>query len=266
MKPIRIPEDFIAARWTAFGTVASRMSRIRGVAMDDGDTAAKTNEDPEAKSSGEVRIIPVRGILMRDCRGWFPFATDTEELEEMLDEADNDNNVAAIVLDFDSPGGAVNGSFEVADFVASISKPVVSYVAGDCCSAAYAIAAGSDEILIRRTATVASVGVYSAILDISGYYEQMGVKAEVFASGDQKAAGYPGTTLSDAQRTVIQAEIARLGDIFRTHVVDHRNEVDIDMLDGRAISGEPAVELGFADGIVGSISDAVKAALALAAE
>lgn len=263
MKPIRLPDDNIAARLSSFATVCRRISRIRGDDSDEGDACEKTNEEPEVASGGSVRIIPIRGVLMRDCRGWFPWATDTEEIEEMLAEAENDNNVSAIVLDIDSPGGAVNGSVELAEFVAGMTKPVVTYTAGDCCSAAYWIAASSDLILIRSTATVASVGVYSALLDVSVMYEQLGVKTELFKSGDQKAAGYPGTTLTDAQRAVIQGEVDELGDQFRTAVIGFRPEVDIDMLDGRSVAGLQAIESGFADDFAGSIGVAIEAAKSL---
>ena len=265
MKPIRFPEDHIAARFSSLATVGRRISRIRGDYHEDEneDGSEKTNEEPEVESGGSVRVIQIRGVLMRDCEGWFPWATDTEEIEELLEEAENDNNVSAVVLDIDSPGGAVNGSVELAEFVAGMTKPVVTYTAGDCCSAAYWIAASSDLILIRSTSTVASVGVYSALLDVSVMYEQLGVKTELFKSGDQKAAGYPGTTLTDAQRAVIQGEVDALGDQFRTAVIGFRPEVDIEMLDGRSVSGIQAIEAGFADDFANNIGAAVEAAKSL---
>ncbi len=264
MKQIKLPDHLIACSGAMLETVAGRIAKIRGIRADDGDAMEKTEDGPEVEDGGEVRIIQIRGVLMRDCRMWSPWATDTEEVEEMLDEAEADNNVSAIILDFDSPGGTVNGSVELADFVSGIRKPVVSYVAGDCCSAAYMIAAGSDMISIRRTASVASVGVYSAILDVSKMYDRIGVKTELFKAGENKAVGYPGTSITDDQRLVIQADIDRLGDMFRTHVINYRPEVDILMLDGRCVSGELAVSAGFADEIVGGRQGAITSALALA--
>jgi len=263
MKPIRLPDDSIAARFSSFATVCRRISRIRGDDSDEGDACEKTNEEPEVESGGSVRIIPIRGVLMRDCRGWFPWATDTEEIEELLAEAENDKNVSAVVIDIDSPGGAVNGSVELAEFVARMDKPVVTYTAGDCCSAAYWIAASSDLILARSTANVASVGVYSALLDVSAMYEQLGVKTELFKSGEQKAAGYPGTSLTDAQRAVIQGEVDSLGDQFRTAVVGFRPEVQLEMLDGRSVSGIQALEGGFVDDFASGLGAAVEAAKTL---
>ena len=263
MKPIRFPDDHIAARFSSLATVCRRISRIRGDDSDEDDACEMTNGEPEATGGGSVRIIPIRGVLMRDCRGWFPWATDTEEIEELLAEAEADNNVSAVVLDIDSPGGAVNGSVELAEFVAGMTKSVVTYTAGDCCSAAYWIAASSDLILIRSTATVASVGVYSALLDVSAMYEQLGVKTELFKSGDNKAAGYPGTTLTDTQRATIQGEVDALGDQFRTAIIEFRPEVDIELLDGRTVSGQQAIDSGFADEVVRNISEAVEAAQSL---
>lgn len=262
MKQIKFPDHLIASSGSMLGTVASRIARVRGLRAEDGDECEKTEEHPEIEDGGEIRVIPIRGVLMRDCRGWFPWATDTEEVEEMLQEALGDNNVTGILLDVDSPGGAVNGSVELAEAVSETNKqkPVSVYVAGDCCSAAYMIAAPATRILIRKTATVASVGVYSAMMDISGMYEQMGVKTELFKSGDQKGAGYPGTSLSDSQRLVIQSEVDRLGEQFREQIAEHRGSVNLGMLDGRPVTGEEAVFTGFADWIVVSIDDAVEVA------
>lgn len=266
MKPFRLPADPIAANCASLATVCRRISRIRGEDYHEEDKMEKPNDEPEVEVGGSVRVIPIRGVMMRDARGWFPFATDTEEIEEFLDEAENDNNVSAIVLDIDSPGGTVNGSVELAEFVAGMTKPVIAFTAGDCCSAAYWVASSADMILMRPTATLASVGVYSALLDVSGLYEQMGVRTELFKSGENKAAGYPGTVITDGQRALIQADVDRLGDEFRTAVIGYRPEVDIVMLDGRTVSGQQAIDAGFADGVVRGLSDAIEMANAMSAD
>lgn len=264
MKPLKLTTDILGADFANLGRVALRVAKIRGIDNDEeGDDCEKTNQEPEETSGGSVCIIPIRGVMMRDCRGWFPWATDTEEIEEMLGEAENDNNVSAVVLDIDSPGGCVNGTVELADFVAGMTKPVVAYVSGMAASAAYWVASSCDAITIRKSANVGSVGVYSAILDVTAMFEQLGVKVELFKSGENKAVGYPGTTLTDEQRSVIQSEIDRIGDQFRTHVVTYRPEIELDLLDGRCVAGELAVATGFADEIASGITSAVSTAQAL---
>lgn len=265
MKPIRLTNELLATRFSGLSTVARRVAKIRGEDCDpEGDAAKPTQECPEIEPTGDVSVIEIRGILMRDCSGWFPFATDTEEIEALLSEAESDNNVSAIVLDIDSPGGCVNGTVELGELVSGITKPVVVYVSGGCHSAAYWVAAGADSILIRSSAGVGSVGVYSAVLDWSEAFAQMGISVELFKSGEQKAAGYPGTTLSDAQRSEIQKQIDEIGDQFRSHVLTYRPEVDLDHLDGRDFAGELAVSSGFADEIVSGIGVAVNRAQMLA--
>lgn len=267
MKPLKLTTDILGADFANLGRVALRVAKIRGIDNEEeGDECQKTNQQPEETSGGSVRIIPIRGVMALDCRGYFPWATDTLEIEELLGEAENDNNVSAVVLDIDSPGGCVSGTIELADFVAGMTKPVVAYVSGAAASCAYWVASGCDAIVIRKSATVGHVGVYSVVTDVSLMYEQLGVSVEVFKSGEHKAVGYPGTTLTDEQRAVIQAEIIRLGDQFRTHVITYRPEVELEMLDGRGVSGEVAVATGFADEIVSGITNAVSTALALGSE
>lgn len=264
MKPLKLTNDIFGADFASLGRVALRVAKIRGIENEDeGDQCEKTNQEPEETKGGSVCIIQIRGVMMRDCKGWFPWATDTDEIEEMLSEAEADNNVSAIVLDIDSPGGCVNGTVELAELVAGMTKPMVAFVSGMAASAAYWVASSCDSVVIRKSANVGSVGVYSAVMDVTAMYEQLGVKTELFRSGENKAVGYPGTSLTDEQRAVIQGEIDRIGDQFRTHVVTYRPEIELEMLDGRCVAGEVAVATGFADEIANGINSAVLTAQAL---
>jgi hypothetical protein len=67
-------------------------------------------------------------------------AVDVDDVMTELDEAEDDPNVRAIILDIDSPGGMVSGTPELADRVAACQKPVYAFTAGQMCSAAYWIA------------------------------------------------------------------------------------------------------------------------------
>lgn len=258
MKPIQLTDDLFACRHNHLQMVARRLAKIRGLDQE-GDAAAKTDANPKAAGGGEIRIIPVRGILARDVRGWFPWATDTEELEELLQAAAGDANVSGIILDVDSPGGTVNGSMELGDLVADISKnrkPVVAYTSGMMCSAAYWMVAGCASILARRSAEVGSIGVYSVVLDYSEMYRQFGVEVELFKSGEHKGAGYPGTKLTDEQRALIESEVAATGVIFRAHVKAERGVEDGDM-EGQAFTGDDAINKGFVTMRAESIQNAL---------
>ncbi len=260
MKRIELAEDLFACRHSHIAMVARRLAKIRGMDCE-GDDIEKPDCDPEASGGGEIRVIPIRGIIARDVSGWFPFATDTEEIEELIREAARDANVSGIVLDIDSPGGTVNGTIELGDLVKNVSdneKPIVAYSAGMMCSAAYWIAAGCSGIYARRSAEIGSVGVYSVVLNMSEMFKMSGVEVELFKSGEHKGAGYPGTELTDEQRALIESEVAATGSVFRLHVTSNRQIQEEDM-QGQSFTGDDAIKRGFVNQKVDSIQSAIEA-------
>lgn len=264
MKTNPIPGSLLALRLSSEQAMSARLAKCLGVAKGEDDPAERSEGEIAVWNAGAVCIIKVRGILARGVSGWFPWATDFDELEKALLEADDDETVSAVVLDVDSPGGTVNGTPEAADVLASIQKPVVAYTAGGMYSAAYYLAAAADLILARPSAGVGSIGVIGAHVDFSAAYERDGIKVEVFRSGENKAPGAFGLALEDRHRAMIQEQIDAMGATFREHVLTYRNEVDEEDMDGREFTGEQAVLRGLADGTAGNIKDAIKQALALA--
>jgi len=169
----------------------------------------------ESEQAGNVVVIKIRGCMMRDCEGWFPYLTDVEEVMDELDEADNDANVAGIVLDIDSPGGTFNGSWELAQAIAALSKPIVAFTAGCMDSAAYLVGSACDYIIAAPSASVGSIGVYVAMVDESSAYEMAGLKTVVIKSGIYKGAGMPGTSLTEDQYNYIQNQVDTLHATFK---------------------------------------------------
>ena len=264
MKPLQLTDDMLAVGLKSLGLVSHRLAKIRGMRAEEHDTdaAEATGKEAEIKDAGEVRIIPIRGIIARDCRGWFPWATDTEELEELVSEAENDANVRAVIFDVDSPGGTVNGVVELCERIANMKKPTTGYASGVAASAGYWILSSCNQILIRRSTEVGCIGVYSVNLDLSKYYEQMGVTVEMFASGQYKGMGYPGTSLTDAQRSLVQSDVNGMSEVFSRHVETNRANagkiVARESMQGQCFMGDDAVLFGLADMVVGSIDEAAE--------
>ena len=122
-------------------------------------------------------------------------ATGSEEIGAALAEAGQRDDIKAVFLDIDSPGGTVAGTPELAAAVASINKqkPVYAFSSGLMCSAAYWIASQARAIYATPSAQVGSIGVVQAVIDDSAALANEGIKVEVFAVGKYKAMGAPGT-------------------------------------------------------------------------
>lgn len=114
-----------------------------------------------------VATIPVMGPIfpranmMTDYSG----ATSITMLQNDLQLALDNSEVGAIMMLFDSPGGAVSGVGSFAQFLAAATKKkkIVSQVAGSAASAAYWLASQTPEIYIDRTGIVGSIGVVAAL-------------------------------------------------------------------------------------------------------
>lgn len=207
-----------------------------------------------------VAYIPVGGVIGRKLTGFEKGAgaVDVNDVEDDLDEAEDDPRVAAIFLVFDSPGGMVNGTPELAERIEQAGKPVYAWVSGMACSAAYWIACACDGIFATKTAEVGSVGVYIPWVDESKAFENAGLVSDPITSGPLKALGFPGTSLSEEQRKYLQDSVDKLAAQFKGYVNQRRGgEVPDEMMQGQSIMADEAIEVGMVDGIYRSLKDCV---------
>lgn len=206
-----------------------------------------------------VARIPVGGVLGRKLSGMEKGsgAVDFADIERDIDEAEDDPRVRAIVLVMDSPGGMCNGTPELATRIEQCAKDVYAWVPGGCYSAAYWLACSCDGIFSAPSGGVGSIGVYIPWFDESKRYEDAGVIADPITSGQFKAAGFPGTSLSEAQRAQLQARVDSLAAEFKAHVRANRGEIDDEFMQGQTFTASDALAIGLIDGVYRSLDDMV---------
>jgi signal peptide peptidase SppA len=200
---------------------------------------------------GGIGTVALRGPMMRnpDVIDQLVFgATDTEEALAAVHEASEREDVQAILLDIDSPGGSVNGTPELAAAVAaaSKSKAVYAFSAGQMCSAAYWVASQCDAVYATPSARVGSIGVILPVVDSSEAFAQAGLKMEVFAAGKFKSAGTPGTSLTDEQKDWLQSEVEEIAADFRSAVLARGRKIPDEAMEGQTFSGRRAMRLNMA--------------------
>ena len=148
-----------------------------------------------------IGVVAIDGPMMRKpdvfARVLFR-ATDSGEIGAALREAGARDDIKAVFLEIDSPGGTVAGTPELAAIVASINeqKPVYAFSSGLMASAAYWIASQARAIYATPSAQVGSIGVVQAVIDDTAALDAEGIKVEVFSVGKYKAMGAPGTPLT----------------------------------------------------------------------
>ena len=202
-----------------------------------------------------VGIVSIMGVLMKRPDFFARLllgATDMEDIEAALIAARDHEDVQAVFLDVDSPGGTVNGTPELAALVAEVSKAKYTYAFtdGQMCSAAYWIASQADAIFATPSARVGSIGVLLPMLDESEAFKQAGLKVELFAAGKFKSIGVEGTTLTDEQRTWIQAQVDETYGDFKAAVLARGRRITPDVMEGQSFSGRKASYNSLTSGVM----------------
>lgn len=209
-----------------------------------------------------VGIVSIDGPLIRkpDIFSRILFgATDTEEVIAAVNEATRREDVQAVLLDIDSPGGSVNGTPELAQAVADLSKAkfVYAFSTGQMCSAAYWIASQCDAIYATPSARVGSIGVILPLIDDTEAFAMEGLKVEVFAAGKFKSTGTPGVPLTDEQRQWLQADVEEIAADFHAAVLARGRKIPAEAMEGQTFSTRKAMQFNLA-GVMKSRDEALR--------
>ena len=209
---------------------------------------------PYALAEG-VAVIDITGLLANEPSLFeeiFVGATAYGEILNEVEQAVSDPEVRGILLRVNSPGGETDNAFETAARLAELArvKPLWAVADNAMFSAAYLLATAAARIWVPEfTGGVGSIGVYAEHLDWSEYNRKLGVKVTYIAEGEGKTDGNPNEPLSEAARATLEAEVARLYDLFVRAVATRRGlREDAIREMGAAIQyGPDAVAAGLAD-------------------
>lgn len=261
---IRVLTALVCEPWLLTPQMHKTLSEIAFAHAAGGETEAAQHAVADAMGiktgkksfdvNGSTAIISFEGVIARKFSSVLNSSgvCSIDIAERMLVSAGNDDMIDSIVMIFDSPGGVAMGVSEVGTTIANINakKPVVSYVDGLCCSAAYWLASQSSGIYATQSAEVGSIGAYMAVLDRTRQLEEEGIKVDMFRSGKHKGMGYPGTRLSDEQRTMLQDRIDGLGKDFKQAVRSGRGKnISDEVMQGQSFSADAAIRHALIDNI-----------------
>jgi len=240
--------------------VAFLAAKADGVTFTAEEIAARigpARERAVAEREGSVAIIPVRGVIANrmNMMGAISGGTSSEGLSHAISAALTDPAVKAIVLDVDSPGGAVMGADELSAqiFAARGRKPIVAQVDGSAASAAYWIASAAEEVVVTPSGQVGSIGVLAAHDDLSTAVEKAGLRKTVVSAGKYKNEGSPFEPLSEEARAYLQARVDAAYAAFVERVAANRGvsagAVRNGFGEGRMVDAKLALREGMVDRI-----------------
>jgi protease-4 len=188
-------------------------------------------------------------------------------MREELDRAERDDEIAAIVLRIDSPGGTVIASEilhrEIVRHKLRTGRPVVAQLMGIAASGGYYVAMSADRVHAYPSTITGSIGVVMLGFNASGLMEKVGVAPQTFTSGAFKDAGSPFRPMSEAERAQIQSVVTDLFEGFLATVERGRPALSRgrieELADGRIYSARQALDAGLVDAL-GDLESAVAAA------
>jgi protease-4 len=188
-----------------------------------------------------------------------------KDLEELM----NNDDVKAVVLRVNSPGGSAYASEQIWHAVQNLKakKPVVVSMGGYAASGGYYISCGANYIYSDPTTITGSIGIFGMFPDFSGLLtDKLGVKFDEVKTNKFATFGTMARPFNAEELALLDQYIGRGYELFRKRVADGRKlpvaQVE-EIAQGRVWLGNDALNIKLVDAI-GSLDDAVKKAAKLA--
>lgn len=214
----------------------------------------------EGEAMEKVAVIKIKGVISDssgDPSSYFYAGqgTTAESIVKQLNMAKKDDNVKAVMLEINSPGGSVVAGdtllTALADFRQS-GKKLVAVMRETAASAGYMVALPAEKIFANNGTQTGSIGVIMQLVDLQGLYDKIGVKPIVIKSGKMKDLGSSDRDMTPEEEQVLQGMIDEVYGDFVSSVAKWRNMDDTkvkELADGRIYTGKQAKENGLIDEI-----------------
>lgn len=235
-------------------------AKINYVSLEDYTTVANTKT--LRKGSDKIAVIFAQGEILYG-EGGKDFLGQGA-INRALKKARDNDNIKAIVLRVNSPGGSALVSeiiWREIELTKKI-KPVVVSFGNVAASGGYYIAAGADKIFAEPTTITGSIGVFGTIPNINELADDIGINAEQVGTNENSVDYSLFEPMTDSFRRQVLEGIENVYDTFLERVAAGRNmsveEVN-EIAQGRVWSGVDAKKLGLVDEL-GNLDDAIAAA------
>jgi signal peptide peptidase SppA len=202
---------------------------------------AKVDSAAYSDISQDAAVIKIVGVI-----------DQYDTIHKVLDIVEADPSITSVILDLDSPGGALKGCQRTARRINKYTKPITAYISGEACSAAYWLAAAcKGGIIAEPTAIVGSIGVIATIAEMKE--DTLPVKlTKVISSQTPYKTMSPST---DEGKELLQELVDMQAEIFISDVAKYRNTIIANVIEnygaGKTFIASRALERGMIDSIEG---------------
>lgn len=187
---------------------------------------------------------------------------DSRDIVRQLSKYRRDDDIKAILLRIDSPGGAVAPSQEIYDEVLRVradNKKIYASMGSLAASGGYYIAVAADRIFANPGTLTGSIGVIMAFGNAEKLMEKIGLEPQVVKSGKFKDVGSPARRMTTEEHVYLQRVVDDVHQQFIDAVAQGRNMSTKEarkLADGRVFTGRQALELKMVDEM-GGLEDVI---------
>jgi protease-4 len=164
-----------------------------------------SNSNSKNLQQPNLQVINLTGAIM-----------NASTILEELDEAKKAKNIKGVLIDINSPGGAVAPSVEIAYAIKELNtiKPVVVYASGTMTSGSYYSSIWASKIIANPGSMIGSIGVIMQSVDLSKLINKIGIKTQTIKMGKFKEIGTPTRQWTKYEKDELQKIIKNTYDMF----------------------------------------------------
>ncbi len=235
------------------------------ISLSDYIKAPTDEEDLDKFTTTKIAVIYAEGEIVSDDPNEELKNVSSDVFAKSIREAREDDNVKAIVLRVNSPGGSALASEVILREIelARQTKPVIASFGNVAASGGYYIACKADTIVCNPMSITGSIGVFGMLINYKELMNnKLGVTFDDVKTSTYADLGNPSRSITDYERAVINAEIEDIYNTFVNHVATGRNmtqEAVNEVGRGRVWSGIDAQTGGLID-ILGGLNKAIEIA------
>lgn len=225
---------------------------------------AKSSNSNKKIANNSIAVISLEGNIEKENGSFNSFSISRESVVAKLEKVRKINNLRAIVLRINSPGGSALESEliykELMAFKKEYNIPIYVSMGSVAASGGYYIASASDKIFANNSTLTGSIGVVSLIPKFVNTVEKLNLSAQTISKGKFAGIYSPYYALTDEDRQHIYNISLNVYDEFKNRVKSARNlsEKQLEPIaGGRVWFGNEAVNIGLVDEI-GGLNDTIK--------